>query len=164
MVKDQIIIIKASGTKGKEPKTVDLQFGELAINTFDGKLFARRSDKKSDELITFDSNLSASKKIEKITNTHSIVLDASSRQVKEISIANHTAIVLSDLPKAKDTLIELTLIINNNGDNAVKWDASIIWNDGVAPKIGSNATSIIRLFISTTRVWGVVFANNLIEV
>ena len=38
------IIIKRTGTQSKVPLTTDLDLGELAINTYDGRLFAKRND------------------------------------------------------------------------------------------------------------------------
>jgi hypothetical protein len=41
---NQKIILKKSSVPGKEPQTSDLQYGELAINYADGKIFYKRSD------------------------------------------------------------------------------------------------------------------------
>lgn len=38
------IVIKRASTTGKIPTTSDLDLGELAINTYDGRLFAKRND------------------------------------------------------------------------------------------------------------------------
>jgi hypothetical protein len=38
------IKIKRSAVPGKVPTTGDLQLGELAINTFDGKLFTKKDN------------------------------------------------------------------------------------------------------------------------
>ena len=38
------IIIKRTGTQSKVPLTTDLDLGELAINTYDGRLFAKKND------------------------------------------------------------------------------------------------------------------------
>ena len=39
-----VIKVKRSAVAGKIPATTDLQLGELAINTFDGKLFIKKND------------------------------------------------------------------------------------------------------------------------
>jgi hypothetical protein len=36
--------IKRSSVEGKVPLTTDLQLGELAVNTYDGKLFLKRNN------------------------------------------------------------------------------------------------------------------------
>lgn len=36
--------VKRSAVQGKVPLTTDLQLGELAVNTFDGKLFMKRNN------------------------------------------------------------------------------------------------------------------------
>jgi hypothetical protein len=40
----QTIKLKRSSVTGKAPTTTDLELGELAINTFDGKLFIKKDD------------------------------------------------------------------------------------------------------------------------
>ena len=40
----QTIKLKRSGTQGAEPSTSDLALGEVAINTYDGKMFIKKND------------------------------------------------------------------------------------------------------------------------
>ena len=40
----QVIKLKRSATSGKVPATTDLDLGEIAINTYDGKLFIKKDD------------------------------------------------------------------------------------------------------------------------
>jgi hypothetical protein len=40
----QKVILKRSNVQGKIPTTTDLDLGELAINTYDGKLFIKKDD------------------------------------------------------------------------------------------------------------------------
>lgn len=40
----QTILVKRSAVPGKVPSTTDLQLGELAMNTTDGKLYMKRDD------------------------------------------------------------------------------------------------------------------------
>lgn len=40
----QVIVLKRSAVGGKPPAVADLQFGEVAINTYDGKLFIRKNN------------------------------------------------------------------------------------------------------------------------
>ena len=61
----QSIILKRSATPGKVPTTSSLNVGELAINTYDGKIFLNRSGSSNSiqEIITTN-----------VTNTGSIIL------------------------------------------------------------------------------------------
>ena len=38
------IKLKRSAVAGKQPTTADLQLGELALNTYDGKLYTKKND------------------------------------------------------------------------------------------------------------------------
>ena len=40
----QTILVKRSAVAGKAPAIGDLQLGEIAINTYDGKLYTKRND------------------------------------------------------------------------------------------------------------------------
>ena len=40
----QTIKLKRSSTSGAEPSTSDLELGEVAINTYDGKMFIKKND------------------------------------------------------------------------------------------------------------------------
>ena len=40
----QTIKLKRSSTEGAEPSTSDLSLGEVAINTYDGKMFIKKND------------------------------------------------------------------------------------------------------------------------
>ena len=39
-----IVTLKESGVQGKVPQTTDLSLGELAINSYDGKLYLKKND------------------------------------------------------------------------------------------------------------------------
>jgi hypothetical protein len=49
--------IKRSAVEGKIPLTTDLQLGELAVNTFDGKLFLKRNDGLQDYIVEVGGNV-----------------------------------------------------------------------------------------------------------
>ena len=39
-----LVKLKRSAVAGKAPLTTDLQLGELAVNTYDGKLYTKKDD------------------------------------------------------------------------------------------------------------------------
>lgn len=49
--------IKRSAVEGKTPLTTDLQLGEVAINTYDGKLFLKRNDGTNDFIVEVGGNV-----------------------------------------------------------------------------------------------------------
>lgn len=49
--------IKRSSVSGKIPATTDLQLGELAVNTHDGKLFLKRNDGIADYIVEVGGNV-----------------------------------------------------------------------------------------------------------
>ena len=55
----QTIILKRSGLAGKVPDTGSLNLGEVAINTFDGKVFFKRSGsvESIQEILTTNSTI-----------------------------------------------------------------------------------------------------------
>ena len=58
MAKEATIKIRRSATAGKTPTTTDLALGELAINTYDGKLFLKKSVSNVESIVTFSSTVS----------------------------------------------------------------------------------------------------------
>lgn len=159
-----IIILKSSAVPGRVPAAKDLQFGELAINTNSGKLFSKRSDRITEEVITFNSNLTTSAKIDKPENTHYLNLDITLRQIKEIKIEVNTQIAFTNHAAANEA-ITATLFIYNNGDNAISWIDDIIWENGKAPALYSNAWTIIDIisFNAGKKIFGIVKGTNLKE-
>lgn len=159
---EQIVILKNSPVKGKVPGTKNLQFGELAVNTNSGKLFTRRTDRVVDEVVSFGSDICLSQKVEVLSGTQ-ITLDAQNRQVKELTLTSHTNMSIVGIPAAND-MVTLTLIIFNDGDNAINWTNKIIWENGSAVSISNNSWTIIELFITSKKIFGVLKATNLKEV
>ena len=159
----EIIILKNSPSPGKIPKTKDLQFGELAVNTNSGTIFSRRSNKIVDEIVSFNSDIATSQKLDIATTTHFVNFDVQNRQQKEITLREHTRIQFVNLP-ADGTIINLTLFINNTNDFAVSWQNSIIWQDGIAPCIENKSWTIIEIIISgNSKIFGILKATNLKE-
>jgi hypothetical protein len=55
-----LIKIKRSAVPGKVPTTGDLQLGELALNTYDGKLYSKKNDGSGDSVFQIGNQLSSS--------------------------------------------------------------------------------------------------------
>lgn len=50
------VLIKRSAVQGKNPATTDLSLGELALNTYDGNLFFKKSPGGTDSVVTVATN------------------------------------------------------------------------------------------------------------
>jgi hypothetical protein len=55
MAKESTIKIRRSATQGKTPTVNDLALGELAINTYDGKIFLKKSVNGAESIVGFSS-------------------------------------------------------------------------------------------------------------
>lgn len=69
-----IVRMKRSSVAAKVPATTDLQLGELAINTVDGRLFSKKNVSATDSIIEFLSTDSAFKTNVKAATTAAITL------------------------------------------------------------------------------------------
>ena len=47
----QTVLLRRSAVQGKIPQTTDLQLGEIAINTYDGKVYIKKSDGSNEEIV-----------------------------------------------------------------------------------------------------------------
>lgn len=160
---DEIIILKNSSSPGKIPRTKDLQFGELAINTNSGTIFTRRTNRIIDEIVSFNSDSLSTSKLETVQNDGSIDLNVQFRQTKSIILDRHTRINFTNLP-IDGTCITLVIALNNLGDFAVNWKNSIIWEDGQAPSIAANSWSIFEfLIMGDSKIFGILKATNMKE-
>jgi hypothetical protein len=59
MAKQTTIKIRRSSVQNKVPTTTDLDLGELAINTYDGKLFLKKSVGGTESIVTLEKQLTA---------------------------------------------------------------------------------------------------------
>ena len=52
----QVIKVKQSSVAGKVPTTTQLQLGELALNTTDGKLYFKKNDSGTESIVTVSAS------------------------------------------------------------------------------------------------------------
>jgi hypothetical protein len=50
---DNLIRLKRSAVQGKAPTVTDIDFGELAINTYDGYIYLKRDGAAGEEIARF---------------------------------------------------------------------------------------------------------------
>jgi hypothetical protein len=120
----QNIILKRSGLAGKVPDTGSLNLGEVAINTYDGKVFFKRSGsvESIQEILTTNSTITGSLTM---NGTGSF----SSLKVNDTLTVNHGTTIISGSQLVTD---ELTVLgaINARQFNISVVSSSVIYQSG----------------------------------
>jgi hypothetical protein len=120
----QNIILKRSGLAGKVPDTGSLNLGEVAINTYDGKVFFKKSGsvESIQEILTTNSTITGSLSM---NGTGSFA----SLQVNDTLTVNHGSTIISGSQLVTD---ELTVLgaINARQFNISVISSSVIFQSG----------------------------------
>ena len=120
----QNIILKRSGLAGKVPDTGSLNLGEVAINTYDGKVFFKKSGsvESIQEILTTNSTITGSLSM---NGTGSFA----SLQVNDTLTVNHGSTIISGSQLVTD---ELTVLgaINARQFNISVVSSSVIYQSG----------------------------------
>jgi len=147
----QTIILKRSGLAGKVPDTGSLNLGEVAINTFDGKVFFKRSGsvESIQEILTTNSTITGSLSM---NGTGSF----SSLKVNDTLTVNHGTTIISGSQLVTD---ELTVLgaINARQFNISVVSSSVIFQSG-STKFGDTLDDI-HSFTGSLSVTGSVSAS-----
>ena len=150
----QNIILKRSGLAGKVPDTGSLNLGEVAINTYDGKVFFKRSGsvESIQEILTTNSTITGSLSM---TGTGSF----SSLQVNDTLTVNHGTTIISGSQLVTD---ELTVLgaINARQFNISVVSSSVIYQSG-STKFGDTQDDT-HDFTGSVNVTGSVSATSFI--
>ena len=147
----QNIILKRSGLAGKVPDTGSLNLGEVAINTYDGKVFFKRSGsvESIQEILTTNSTITGSLSM---NGTGSF----SSLQVNDTLTVNHGTTIISGSQLVTD---ELTVLgaINARQFNISVVSSSVIYESG-STQFGDTQDDI-HSFTGSVNVTGSVSAS-----
>jgi hypothetical protein len=131
----QTIILKRSGLAGKVPDTGSLNLGEVAINTFDGKVFFKRSGsvESIQEILTTNSTITGSLSM---SGTGSFA----SLKVNDTLTVSHGTTIISGSQLVTD---ELTVLgaINARQFNISVVSSSVIYQSG-STKFGDTSDDI----------------------
>lgn len=148
----QNIILKRSGLAGKVPDTGSLNLGEVAINTYDGKVFFKRSGsvESIQEILTTNSTITGSLTL---NGTGSF----SSLKVNDTLTVNHGTTIISGSQLVTD---ELTVLgaINARQFNISVVSSSVIYQSG-STKFGDTQDDI-HSFTGSVNVTGSVTATS----
>jgi hypothetical protein len=147
----QNIILKRSGLAGKVPDTGSLNLGEVAINTYDGKVFFKRSGsvESIQEILTTNSTITGSLTL---NGTGSF----SSLKVNDTLTVNHGTTIISGSQLVTD---ELTVLgaINARQFNISVVSSSVIYQSG-STKFGDTQDDTHQ-FTGSVNVTGSVSAS-----
>jgi hypothetical protein len=150
----QNIILKRSGLAGKVPDTGSLNLGEVAINTYDGKVFFKRSGsvESIQEILTTNSTITGSLTL---NGTGSF----SSLKVNDTLTVNHGTTIISGSQLVTD---ELTVLgaINARQFNISVISSSVIYQSG-STKFGDTLDDT-HDFTGSVNVTGSVTATSFV--
>jgi hypothetical protein len=150
----QNIILKRSGLAGKVPDTGSLNLGEVAINTYDGKVFFKRSGsvESIQEILTTNSTITGSLTL---NGTGSF----SSLKVNDTLTVNHGTTIISGSQLVTD---ELTVLgaINARQFNISVVSSSVIYESG-STQFGDTQDDI-HSFTGSVNVTGSVTATSFV--
>jgi len=150
----QNIILKRSGLAGKVPDTGSLNLGEVAINTYDGKVFFKRSGsvESIQEILTTNSTITGSLTL---NGTGSFA----SLKVNDTLTVNHGTTIISGSQLITD---ELTVLgaINARQFNISVVSSSVIYQSG-STKFGDTQDDI-HSFTGSVNVTGSVTATSFV--
>ena len=171
--------LKRSAVQGKTPTTSDLQLGELALNTYDGKLYTKKDDGTASIVeigaggggvsgdIAVDSAAIGLASTE--TNTTLDVSGAYSGNVVSVAalnidcsagnyftkaISSNSTFTFSNIPTS-GTAYSFTLEVDVTGTSTtITWPASVKWTADTAPSLTDTKT---HLFMFVTNDGGITW-------
>jgi hypothetical protein len=145
------IIIKNSSTSGVVPTAAQLELGELAINTADGKLFAEKGDGTVVELSYRDDRARAAISVTKVSGEGDISYDNSTGVISYTGPTAGTSLTIGKIDTAG------TLSGEISGVNAIRFDTDSGFD---VVDLGSGAVKI--LMNSTFKTWQVAGQTSLV--
>lgn len=149
--------LKRSSVASKAPATTDLDLGELAINTYDGKLYLKKSVSGVETVVevgklsftpvnvagdTMTGRLTllsvAETRVAPSISSGTLTLNCASGNVFEVTLnANVTTLSFSNVPSS-GTPFSLTLSLVADGTGrSVTWGGAVKWPAGTAPTLTS---------------------------
>jgi len=163
MSNNQILKLRRSAVPGKVPSTSSLDYGELALNTHDGKIYMKKSGSAGEEVIAIGSNTGVIDKVYYVSEQGSDsydgkTLSTSFRTIKRaVSAASASIAQNPGFPPYRVNIEVKTGYYTEEAPITVPSYVSIIGDDlrSVVVK-PSTATKTENLFLmnNSTYVWG----------
>ena len=150
----QIVQLKRSALSGKVPGTGSLNLGELALNTYDGKIFFRRSGSTDtiQEVVTTNSVVTGSIRLEGTGSFGSL-------KVNDTLTINHGETIISGSALVTNDLTILGAV-NARQFNISIISSSVLFESG-SSKFG-NTSDDIHSFTGSVEVTGSVTATSFV--
>jgi hypothetical protein len=150
----QIVQLKRSALSGKVPGTGSLNLGELALNTYDGKIFFRRSGSADtiQEVVTTNSVVTGSIRLEGTGSFGSL-------KVNDTLTINHGEAIISGSALVTSNLTILGQV-NARQFNISVISSSVLFESG-SSKFG-NTSDDIHSFTGSVQVTGSVIATSFV--
>lgn len=141
----QIVKLRRSAITGNKPSTAQLELGELAINTYDGKLY-------------FEKSGSAGESIEEIIITNA-------KNTGSLSISGSSHYITGSLYLSGSVTLPKVIYDYNNSTGSVgqilkSTVSGAIWDDAPSGSVSSDGKTVVQQFSSAT-TWS--FQHNLGE-
>jgi hypothetical protein len=163
MSNNQILKLRRSAVPGKVPSTSSIDFGELAINTFDGKVYMKRSGSAGIEVIPVGSTSGQINKVFYVSEQGSDLndgktLDTSFRTIKKATLAASASIAANpSIPAYRVSIHVKTGYYTEEAPITVPSNTSILGDDLrtvlVKPTTGTKASNLF-LMNNSTYIWG----------
>lgn len=144
----QIIKLKRSAVAGKAPTVSDLDLGELAVNTYDGKLYTKKNN-GSDTVVEVNGITSPVA----LTDGTTITPDASLSNTFTLTIAgDHTLANPTNMTPGQT----LNFIVSQDaiGSHPMTFGTLFKWPNGVTPTLSTaaNAKDVITCLFDGTQL------------
>jgi hypothetical protein len=163
MSNNQILKLRRSAVPGKVPPTSSLDFGELAINTYDGKVFIKKSGSLGEEVISVGSNSGQIAKVFYVSEdgndlNNGKTLDNSFRTIKKAKIAASQSIAANPgFPSYRVSIHVKSGYYTEEAPIIVPNNTSILGDDlrtvVIRPTTGTKTENLF-LMNNGTYVWG----------
>lgn len=141
----QNIKLKRSSVSGKVPTTAQLEPGEIAINTADGKLYFERDDTSIQTIVTTNALITGSLNINgNVTITGSLTIQGTTKVIQEgVSVTGTTSLTAASISTGSYEGAFLDYVISSStnkraGTLTTVWtSANIEWKDVSTLDLGS---------------------------
>lgn len=163
MSNNQILKLRRSAVPGKVPPTSSLDFGELAINTYDGKVFIKKSGSLGEEVIPVGSNSGEIAKVFYVSEDGNDIntgktLESSFRTIKKATVAASQSIAANPgFPAYRVSIQVKSGYYTEEAPITVPNNTSIIGDDlrtVVIRPTSNTKTQNLFLMNNGTYVWG----------
>lgn len=130
--------LKRSAVQGRVPTTSDLELGELALNTYHGKLYAKKDD-GSESIVEIGGGELDGPYSGNVVAVAALDIDCSTGNYFTKTISANSTFTFSNAPSGR--AYSFTLEVDHNG-GTISWPASVKWSSDTAPTLTTGNTHV----------------------